>query len=140
MSKLFWLVGLLWFCGSCEITDELKTRVDRAAFSWVGSTVFRVANQLTMKEIHLERSALLGEQVSVKGEVVEVGDHSTFLVASDKTARLLVVLTDLESDGLCCVAERKGRTVSILGVVDYGQKGLPYLLAKSVVWHDSKAS
>jgi hypothetical protein len=99
-------------------------------FQNVGGTVFSTPGPLTMKEIHLDNGTLTGRQVIVRGQVVEISENYTYLVLSDKTARMLVVLTDVE-DAKPWLQTEKPTLISIFGTVESGKKGLPYIMAKA---------
>ena len=64
---------------------------------------------------------------------MEIGSYQTYMVLSDNTARMLVVLTEIDFYDLIGEENLQGEEVKILGMVDYGKKGLPYILAKSII-------
>ena len=72
----------------------------------------------------------------ISGDVVEVSEHFTYMVIRDEQARMLVVLTGLESAGPT-LRRMNPKSVRILGVVESGQKGLPYVIARSLNVVDS---
>src|SRR5690606_8039529 len=98
MSKLarFVLILLPLLCSGCVRSIDLTRLADQQLFRFTGSTPLTGIEPLTMKEIHLDNGNLLGREVIVRGAVVGSSRHGTYLVLSDETARLLVVLTDLD--------------------------------------------
>jgi len=104
--------------------------LDTLAFRLLGGTLFAHPDLLTMKEIHLDTGALKGKQVIVEGSVDEVSEHGTYLVLTDTSARLLVVLTDLEQGG--SMVRGGNKQLRVLGTIESGKKGLPYVMARSL--------
>lgn len=117
--------------GGCARPAELPSVVDRLMFHKAGGTVFSTPDPLTMKEIHLDNGTLTGRQVIIEGRVMEISENFTYLVLSDETARMLVVLTDIE-DARPWLKDQKPTTVKILGTVENGKKGLPYIMARAL--------
>lgn len=115
----------------CFKTEEMPGRVDRWSFHRFGGTLFGNPDLLTLKEIHLDTGTLTGREVIVEGHVAEVSKHGTYLVLKDTTARLLVVLTDMEAAS-ALLSDEKPKALRVLGTVESGKKGLPYLKARSV--------
>lgn len=86
--------------------------------------------------MHLDSGALLGQEVIVEGVVVNVGKYTTHLVLSDESARMLVVLTNvIDAEGVVA-SERKN--LRILGTVERGKMGLPFIMAEAVVAADAQ--
>lgn len=125
------LLALMIFLPACIDREVFIAFSDRFLFQHFGTTVFVNPSQLTMKEIHLDSASLRGKQVVISGKVVEVSDHFTYMVIGDDQARMLVVLTGLDSAGPT-LRRAMPKSVRVLGVVENGQKGLPYLMARSV--------
>ena len=122
---------ILLLFGGCNVNvDGVPHKIDLKSFSWMGTTFFSDPPQVSMKEVHLESTLLLGRDVIVQGKVVELGDFSTYIVVADNSARMLVVLTELGEMQL--KAGDVGRTeVKVLGSVNNGKKGLPYIQARA---------
>ena len=133
MIKSIIIILVMSVLGACKQSNQLKKYIDYQSFEMVGGTLFSAPSQVTMKEIHLDKGLLFGQEVMLKGTIMEIGSYQTYMVLSDNTARMLVVLTDLDFYDKICEENLKGEEVKILGVVDYGKKGLPYILAKSIV-------
>jgi hypothetical protein len=93
----------------------------------MGSTIFSSPERLTLKEIHLDNGTLVGRQVIVEGVVEDVSPVGTFLVVSDHSARLLVVLTDVGH--ILSVLPKKSESLQVLGSIESGKKGLPFVRA-----------
>lgn len=96
-----------------------------------GGTLFLEPTLVTTKEIHFDAGRLLGATVLLSAAVEELGKHDTYIVVSDGSGRMLVVLTNLEDSGFV-KNDLKEKKVEILGTVERGKKGLPYILARSV--------
>lgn len=133
MGKVYVVLILLYTSFGCKQGKELQKYVDYQAFEHIGGTLFSTPSQVTMKEIHLDKGLLFGREVMLKGQIIEIGSYQTYMVLSDNTARMLVVLTDLDFYDTIGEENLQGKEVKILGMVDYGKKGLPYILAKSIV-------
>jgi hypothetical protein len=118
----------------CARVQELPSLVDRWSFEHFGSTPFSNPETLTLKEIHLDNGNLAGREIVVEGKIVQVSDHSTYLVLSDDSARMLVVLTDLDQSGPLAQLSggTKSRVMRVLGTVESGRKGLPFVKARSL--------
>lgn len=134
----------MWFCrllpfvllAGCLRQDTFISNADRILFQHFGTTIFVNPSQLSMKEIHLDSAILRGKEVIISGDVIEVSEHFTYMVIGDEQARMLVVLTGLESAGPA-LRRNKPKTVKVLGVVENGQKGMPHVVARSLNLLDS---
>lgn len=134
MRKPMMLVALALLTASlngCWQPEAVPHLVDHLSFRYIGGTLFTNPDLLTMKEIHLDNGTLTGREIIVEGKVAEVSPNGTYLVLVDDTARMLVVLTDLESVGPLLATE-KPKTLRVLGTVESGKKGLPQIRAHSV--------
>src|SRR5437660_1586217 len=69
--------------------------IDDFSFAYLGGTLFSAPPRVTLKQIHLDEGNMLDKVVIVEGTVHEVSPHETYLVLSDGTARMLIVLTGL---------------------------------------------
>ena len=127
VAALALLVSLV----SCKSGESTGQFCDRLLFQHFGVTVFHKPTLVPMKEVHLESGRLSGKELLVKGVILEMGKNGTYFVISDQTARLLVVLTELEDAGVALKNQRP-RMVQIIGTVQSGKKGLPYLKASSM--------
>jgi hypothetical protein len=138
--RAFWLLASSLLLGGCVKQEVVVAAVDRLLFQKVGVTVFGNPGLLTMKEIHLDGVGLRGKEVVIEGKVVEVSEHFTYMVITDDQARMLVVLTGIASAGPT-LRQSTPRSVRVLGVIESGQKGLPYVMARSlnVVQNPGKA-
>ncbi len=128
--RLLILISLV-FLVSCRGEESISSCVDRLVFESMGGTVISDPDQLTMKEIHLDNGALVGREIVVEGAVVEIGKFDTFLVLSDETARMLIVMTELSSRSEH-FADNPPRIVRVLGTVENGKRGLPFIMAKAL--------
>ena len=126
--RFVFIFTAFFFLQNCSNFSEC---IDKKMFEKFGGTMFGSPNKITMKEIHLDNGTLLGQKVIVEGEIIMIGEHSTFMVATDESARMLVVLTNLTSAEVW-LSQEKPLMVSILGVVERGKRGLPYIMAQSL--------
>ena len=115
---------------SCD-GGGLIGNIDHFSFCKWGTTIFTDPQQVSLKEIHLDTGNLLGRTIVIEGKLQDIGKHLTHIVVDDNTARMLVVLTHMRS-----AEEKIGNTppkmVKILGVVERGKKGLPYVSAIAI--------
>jgi len=120
---------IAFFATSCS--GDLGTWLDTSTFHSFGSTLFSDPQQVSLKEVHLDAGQLVGKTVVIEGNVVSVGKCQTHLVLADSTARMLVVLTKIH--GETERYEKKApKFVKVLGVVERGKKGLPYISALAI--------
>jgi hypothetical protein len=124
---LFLSVSVL---SGCWRRDSFPEMFDDWLFRMSGGTLFSNPERLSLKEIHLDNGMLTGRLVIVEGVVEGMSDLGTYLVMSDHSARLLVVLTDV--DHMPFVQIGKRNTLNVLGKVESGKKGLPFVRAFSV--------
>lgn len=125
--KNFLIFVATLLCGGCSL--EARLNYDLALFRSFGGTVFTSPHQATAKELHLDSGTLQGKLIIVQGEILEIGHHGTHVILSDSSATMLVVTTlfGLEENDL---AKWKGRTLRVLGTLERGKKGLPFVLAQ----------
>ncbi|MDQ3233424.1 MAG: hypothetical protein M3Q07_16520 [Pseudobdellovibrionaceae bacterium] len=116
---------------SCQKIQGIKDDIDETSFSWTGGTVFGEPFQVTTKQLHFDTGDLFGKDVILEGDILERGESSTHLVMSDQDGRILVVLTAVD-ESYQILAQESVNCVKILGRLERGKKGLPYLLAKAV--------
>jgi hypothetical protein len=131
MRKLVSLAFLAVVLTGCWQRESLPHLVDHISFRWIGGTLFTNPDLLTMKEIHLDNGTLSGREIIIEGKVAEVSPHGTYLVLIDDTARMLVVLTDMQGAQTYLNAE-KPKALRVLGTVESGKKGLPQIRAHSL--------
>ena len=128
------------FLLSCSNVNDIPQLLDYISFEYVGGTVFSDPEEVTLKEIHLDKGSLLGQEVILRGEIINIGSYHTHMVLADSTARILVVLTEIDFIDKINEFASNGKNVKILGTIDYGKKGLPYILAKSVMFEKKSAN
>lgn len=131
LPRAIGLIPLLLLATGCWRQESVPHLVDHLSFHFIGGTLFTNPDLLTMKEIHLDNGTLTGREIIVEGRVAEVSPHGTYLVLVDDTARMMVVLTDMES-GAPFLKEEKPKTLRVLGTVESGKKGLPQIRAHSL--------
>ncbi len=123
--------GLVALLAGCNAGESIADSIDQLTFGWWGGTLFSSPNQVTMKEIHLDNGGLLGRSVIIEGSIVSVGKHYSHIVVADETARIMIVLTNLP-DAEQTLKRFSQENIRILGSVERGKKGLPFVLAKSL--------
>lgn len=124
---VLWMMLLCSLIGGCWNGSNVSMVVDEWLFREAGGTIFSSPEKLTLKEVHLDNGTLVGRQVIVEGIVEEVNPLGTFLVISDNSARLLVVLTDVAN--ILGVLPKKTDSLQVFGSIESGKKGLPFLKA-----------
>lgn len=129
--KFFWLVVALLVFPGCLQKEVIIHKVDTLLFEEIGSTIFINPLQPTMKEVHLDLAALRGKEVILEGKISDVSEHLTYMVMSDDNARMLVVLNKLEGRRID-LRSNQTLQVRVLGTIENGQKGLPYIMARSL--------
>jgi hypothetical protein len=130
LPRMYAVLIVSFFLGGCWNGGGFSLIVDEWLFRETGGTLFSNPERLTLKEIHLDNGTLVGRQVVVEGVVQEVNPVGTFLVISDQSARLLVVLTDLEN--AIGRLPKKQELLHVFGSIESGKKGLPFLKAVAV--------
>ncbi len=128
MSNLFCMVTIAAILTGC--TNGIRW-LDASSFGSFGTTVVSDPQQVSLKEVHLDAGQLVGQTIVIEGSVVNVGKYQTHLVLADSTARMLVVLTKVH-DATGDFEKRPPKALRILGTVERGKKGLPYVSAIAV--------
>ena len=116
----------------CYDKLTLTEFVDKKSFEITGATIFSQPGQITTKEIHFDSGNLLGREVVIEGNIVKTGKFYTHLVLTDESGRMLVVLTKIE-DAEDVLKVSNPEKIKVLGTIERGKKGLPYVLAKSLM-------
>lgn len=130
MTRILMMVLLL--LTGCSGDEGFSSLIDRMSFRLTGGTVFSSPAQITTKELHFDTGRLLGQDVIVKGTVVVRGKYSTHFVVEDGSGRILIKLTEMPDSRE--QPEAGSVAVKVLGTVERGKKGLPYIMASSVNW------
>ena len=127
---------LLTSCKYSGVAPEASLNIlDRVGFEVFGGTFFIEPTRVTMKEIHLDNGSLKGRPVIIEGEVVQTSRYSTFMVLEDATGKILVVITELNSGDIVKYLPKDKNSkmnVRVLGTLETGKKGVPYLMAKAL--------
>ena len=127
----------------CNRFEDLPRYTDALSFTWFGFTVFNPAEAVSLKELHFDKGSLLGHDVIVEGKLVEIGKFATYVIISDATARMLVILSEIDRPlPFLTLGEEQSKPLSvrILGSVENGKKGLPFLQAKAIAVAAEKAA
>lgn len=128
LPRFFAAITLMIGIAGCS---KLGERIDRFAFESFGGTLVSSPKEVTVKEIHLDNGMLLGKKIIVEAAVVSIGEHSTHVVVADHSARLLVVTTEL-ANAPELLENAKPKSFRVLGTLERGKKGLPYVLASAI--------
>ena len=127
----FVFIGLFIVLIGCESQFSFTEKIDHYFFKLSGGTIFSDPGQLTTKELHFDTGSLLGQEIIVEGDVVKTGKYHTHLVITDGSGRMLVVLTQIgETEKI--FQDDFPKKLKVLGTLERGKKGLPYILAKSI--------
>jgi len=127
-------LGILffWISGCKDDSNSIFHSVNSMIFKTFGISLDNNASSISIKELRLSGN-IVESQVEIVGQVEEVSVNSTYFVISDQTARLLVVTTDLLPRVRDVVFKNgKGSSVKVIGKVEIGKKGLPFLKASAV--------
>lgn len=131
-----WFLAVLAGLGlsSCNNIADKARSSDNAIFSSYGRTFFSQSKLTSLKEIHLSSLEMIGRTVVVQGKIKKISPHGTFLVLNDGSATLLVVTTLLTTSDWFRRRNKiaDNTNLSVLGEIESGTKGLPYLTAQAV--------
>ncbi|MES2746386.1 MAG: hypothetical protein V4655_13225 [Bdellovibrionota bacterium] len=116
---------------ACQSASDLGTNLDTWSFSRTGGTVFTSPFQVTTKQLHFDTGELFGKDIVLEGDVEYFGAAFTHLLLADKEGKMLVVTTNL-TDSYKEFGETKAARIRVLGRLERGKKGLPYLMARAV--------
>ena len=118
---------------SCDIKNGWDL-FERTLFRETGRVPFSSAVPVALSRLHLENSTFLDRSVRIKGEVIEVGDFFTYLVLFDGTAKILVLLADVDAHPIFD-SHLKTKKIIVWGQVQNGTRGLPYMRAHEIADH-----
>jgi len=127
MHRIFTVLVILT-SSSCSVSPS---NLDKLAFRHIGGTLFSTPTETSLKAIHLDNGSLLGQEVITKGSIAKIGAHTTHLIISDHNARMLILLTDLTNAHLL-LKEKKPKVLKVLGTVERGKRGLPFIQASAL--------
>lgn len=123
--------GILSFLLLGCSAGQIAGRVDSWCFGFVGRTVFSDPFKVTTKQLHFDTGELFGKDVVFEGYITEKGELSTYAVIKDEEGRMLVVLSQID-DAYKILDRKDVAYVRVLGRLERGKKGLPYILGKSI--------
>ena len=127
----------LMISGCRDDSNGIFNSLNSMIFKSFGFSLGTNALNLSIKELRLSGN-ITESEVEIEGQVEEVSSNNTYFVISDQTARLLVVTTDLLPKVRDVVFEKgKGSSVKVIGKVEIGKKGLPFLKASAVTTSES---
>lgn len=135
-------LGLLFLVisGCKEESNGIFHSLNSILFKNFGISISNNASNLSIKELRLSGN-IIESEVEIVGQVEEVSSNGTYFVISDQTARLLVVTTDLLPKVRDVVFQNsKGSFVRVIGKVEIGKKGLPFLKASAVTKSETLAA
>ena len=123
---------LLVVLGCKDDSNGIFSSLNSLVFKSFGFSIGNNASSLSIKELRLSGN-IIESEVEIEGQVEEVSANNTYFVISDQTARLLVVTTDLLPKVRDVVFQSgKGSNVKVIGKVEIGKKGLPFLKASAI--------
>ncbi|MBC7533622.1 MAG: hypothetical protein H7318_18805 [Oligoflexus sp.] len=128
----------LFILSSCHSVQSLGTGLDTWSFAQTGGTIFGSPFQVTTKQLHFDTGELFGKDIVLEGNVEYFGVAFTHLLLADKEGKVLVVTTELPESYKEFGKDHNPR-IRILGRLERGKKGLPYLLARAVDTVDHSA-
>ncbi len=126
--------GILLFAvtGCRNDSNSIVNSLDSLIYKSFGFSLANNASSLSIKELRLSGNIVEAE-VEIEGQVQEISPNNTYFVISDQTARLLVVTTELLPAVRDAVFQSgKGLNVKVIGKVEIGKKGLPFLKASAI--------
>jgi hypothetical protein len=121
---------LFLFLSGCQQVATFSQACDRFSFTTLGMTFFSSPVQVSLKRLHLDFGSLFGRLVVVEGDLLEVGEFSTFAVLHDEDHRLLVVLTGCHQK-----LSQGPMRLRVMGLLQNGDKGYPYVQARAFYEH-----
>jgi hypothetical protein len=116
---------------ACKQLEQVKDGFDRWSFGWAGGTLFSEPQQVTIKQLHFDTGELFGKDVILEGAIRDRGEAGTHLVLADPEGRMLVVLTQID-DSHRVMERAEVESLRVLGRLERGKKGLPYVMAKAI--------
>ncbi len=135
-SMCFRILILIMILSGCQAEGGVKQYLNRLNFNLTGGSFFSDASEVKVKQVLLDNGTLLGREVIVEGLLVDAGDFATHLIIKDKTGQMLVLLTDVDNILRKIDAISQKKIIRVLGTVERGKLGLPYLGAVAVVGMD----
>ncbi|MGE0171533.1 MAG: hypothetical protein AB7T49_02060 [Oligoflexales bacterium] len=125
------ILFLTLFLASCQVNESLDKWIDYKSFTMTGGTLFSDPQKATTKQLHFDSGLLLGHDVIIEGKLVEMGKYFTHLVLEDEMGKILVVMTRLDNAEEL-FKKAKFRKIKVLGGVERGKKGFPFISARSI--------
>jgi|LauGreDrversion4_2_1035121.scaffolds.fasta_scaffold00381_2 hypothetical protein len=117
---------------ACSDGGNVWRALDAWVFGNYGSTLFERPEEVPLiRGVHLGLDNLGQSSVIIQGLVEEASPNGTYVVISDQSGRLLVVLSQLALEQQSAMG-LKSKTLRVLGTVESGKKGLPYLRARAM--------
>lgn len=128
----FVIIFMSSLSGCNKERESLLHTFEGMVFKSSGVILLSNPTNVSIKELRLTGNKIESEVV-IEGRVEERSENSTYFVISDDTARMLVVTTDL-LPRMSAVAfqAQQGATVKVIGRVEIGKKGLPFLKASAI--------
>jgi hypothetical protein len=125
-------LSLFLFSGCKAESNSVFSSLNSLIYKSFGISIGNDASSLSIKELRLSGN-IIESEVEIEGQVEEVSANNTYFVISDQTARLLVVTTEVLPTVRDVVFQNgKGSNVKVIGKVEIGKKGLPFLKASAI--------
>lgn len=115
----------------CGGPSAWESSFDSFSFTVSGGTLFSEPFKVTTKQLHFDTGELFGKDIILEGDVQYIGEASTHLLMSDPDGRMLVVTTGM-AESYKQFDSEDIRHIKVLGTLERGKKGLPYLMAKAI--------
>lgn len=131
MKASFGLLLAALSLSACQSAHNISEGLDTWSFAKTGGTIFSSPFQVTTKQLHFDTGELFGKDIVLEGDVEYFGASFTHLLLADQEGKMLVVTTGL-TDTYKAFGDVKSARVRVLGKLERGKKGLPYLMARSV--------
>ncbi len=125
-TQLAVLLGIF----SCKGGENIGLSLDETLYSVFGHTLFIKPELVSFKEVHLGMDHVEKKFVMISGRVLEIGSHQTYLVLGDHEDRLIVATTSVigSNDKKMAI----GSHIGVVGMVESGKKGMPFLRAHAI--------
>ncbi len=130
MRSIFALLVFLG-CYGCHDVQDLSKGIDTWSFAETGGMIFGNPFQVTTKQLHFDTGELFGKDIVLEGKVEYFGAAFTHLLLADKEGKMLVVTTELP-EFYNDFEKARNPYIRVLGRLERGKKGLPYLMARAV--------
>ncbi|MBP9708558.1 MAG: hypothetical protein KBD78_13020 [Oligoflexales bacterium] len=127
--KFFVGFYLFLFFSACKQIPSIKEDLSNRFFQSNGRPLFKSAEKVPIKQVHLDLALIQGREIVVEGTIDRVSEFRSYLVLADDSGKLIVNLVNiyhLPEEILL------GQKVRVKGTIAYGKKGTPLLEAAAL--------